>query len=93
MRKTIGPAYEQCPADRLTRWVSENILKLISAIIVAIIFCFVVDWLVDGLFNFLATDGKDDVQSGFTSSSPVVDAVKVFGSIVLIFLICKNRAK
>ena len=93
MRKAIGPAYEKCPAELATRWMSENILKLISAIIVVVVFCFVVNWLVDGLFNFLATDGKDNVRGEFTSSSPIVDGVKVLGSIVLIFFICRNRAK
>ena len=93
MRRTIGPAFEQTPVERLLRWVSENLLKLMAAIVVAIVFCFVVNWLVDGLFNFLATDGKDDVQGPFSSSSSVVDIVKVLGSIFLIYFICRNKAK
>ena len=92
MRKAIGPAYEKAPAELATRWVSENILKLIAGIVVAIVFCFVVNWLV-GFFNFLEADGKDTIQDAYSTSSAAVDGIKVVGSIVLILLICRNRAK
>ena len=54
MRRVIGPAYERTPAEDVGRWLCENFLLLLSAVIVAVLFCLLVNWIVDGLFNFLA---------------------------------------
>ncbi len=91
MRRTIGPAYERAPAELVGRWLYENFLILASAVLVAILFCLLVNWIVDGLFNFLASRGIDDAPKQYSSNTQTVDMVKLFGSIVLIWLFCRNR--
>ena len=93
MRRSIGPPYERSPAERLGRWIMDNLMVVISAIIVAVVFCFIVDMTVNKLFNFLQTNGHDELQGTFSSSDPIVDAVKVIGSITLIYVICRRKAK
>ncbi len=92
MRRAIGPPYERSPAERLGRWTMDNLMILIAAVIVAVVFCYIVDLTVDKLFNFLETNGHD-VKGSFSSSDPVVDAVKLIGSLTLIYFICRRKAK
>lgn len=92
-RRSIGPAYERSPAEQVGEWSSRNILVLLSAVGVAIAFWFIVNAVVDGLFNFLATNGHDDQIQPFRSDDPGWMWVKVIGSIICIFFICKRRAK
>ncbi|NOY79758.1 MAG: hypothetical protein GXP31_02005 [Kiritimatiellaeota bacterium] len=91
MRRTIGSAYERSPAERISRWVTDNLMRVISAIVVAVVFCFLVDATVNRFFNFLDTNGQDDVQGRFTSEDPRVDAVKTVGSLLLIFFVCRRK--
>ena len=88
-RRTIGPAYERSPATVCSEWASRNFLALLSALIAAVIWWFVVDWVVDKLIPFLA----DDEAAQYSSQDTVWIAVKVIGSVILAVLICKSRAK
>jgi heme/copper-type cytochrome/quinol oxidase subunit 2 len=92
-RRRVGAAYERSPADKVGEWGNRNTMILISAVITGIIFWFVVNWTVDGLFNFLATGGDDTKEKVFSSNHPMVILVKVFGSLLCIWGICKGRAK
>ena len=91
MRRSIGSAYERSPAEHISRWVTDNLMRVVSAIIVAVVFCFLVDATVDRFFNFLDANGQDDVEARFSSDDPVVDAVKTVGSVLLILFICRKR--
>lgn len=94
MRRRIGPAYELCPAEKLSRWVGENLLRLLSAVVVAVAFCLLTNWVVVKLMNFLAAeDYANDIQQKFSADTPVVSLVKVVGSVVLIWLICRTPSK
>ena len=62
---------------------------LLSAVIAATGWWFVVDWVVDKLINFLA----DDKTTQYSSQDSVWIAVKVIGALILAVLICKSRAK
>ena len=88
-RRTIGPAYERSPATECSEWASRNFLVLLSAVIAAAIWWFVVDWVVDKLINFLA----DNETNQYSSQDSVWIAVKVIGALILAVLICKSRAK
>lgn len=91
MRKRPGAAYEQCPAEKTGFWISKNFLKLLSSLIASAVFCFIMNWLVDGFFNFLATDGKEVFEKPFSSHSPTWKGVKLVGSLIIIFFMCKKR--
>ena len=88
-RRTIGPAYERSPATECSEWASRNFLVLLSAVIAAAIWWFVVDWVVDKLINFLA----ENATNQYSSQDSVWIAVKVIGALILAVLICKSRAK
>jgi hypothetical protein len=93
MRRSIGPAYEKSPAELVGRWLTTNILRVFSAVAAVAVFCLIVNWLVNGLFNFLAADGKDDVVKTFSSDAPAVSLVKIFGSLIIVFFICRSSVK
>jgi hypothetical protein len=76
-RRTIGPAYERSPATECSEWASRNFLSLLSAVICAGIWWFVVDFVIDK----------------HSSQDSVWIAVKVIGAVVLAVLLCKSRAK
>lgn len=88
-RRTIGPAYERSPATECSEWASRNFLALLSAVICAVLWWFVVDWVVDKLIPFLA----EDEATQYSSQDSVWIAVKVIGAVILAVLVCKTRAK
>lgn len=92
-RRKIGAAYERSPADKVGEWGNRNTMVLVSAVITGIIFWFVTNWVVDDLLNFLVTGGDETQERPFSSNHPVALFVKVIGSILCIFFICKGRAK
>ena len=89
-RRTVGPAYERSPAERFSEWASRNFLTLLSSLIAAVVWWFIIEWLSDSFLNFLA--GKED-DPQFSSQDPVWIAVKVIGSLIIAVVICKTRAK
>ncbi len=91
MRRTIGPAYEVSPAEKTGRWLCDNSMRLLSAAVVTILYCLLVNWIVDGFMNFLASGGTDDAPARFSSNTPTVDLVKLVGSIMLVWFICSSR--
>jgi len=88
-RRTIGPAYERSPAQEWSEWASRNFLALLSAVICAALWWFVVDWVVDTLIPFLA----EDEATQYSSQDSVWIAVKVIGALILAVIVCKTRAK
>jgi hypothetical protein len=88
-RRTIGPAYERSPATECSEWASRNFLSLLSAVICAGIWWFVVDFVIDKLIPLVAKE--EAVQH--SSQDSVWIAVKVIGAVVLAVLLCKSRAK
>ena len=91
MRRRPGAAFEQCPSEKVGYWFSENLFRVISSLISVGFFCLAVNITVDKFFNFLATDGKDVIDKPYTSHSPTVDAVKLVGSLIIVYLICKKK--
>lgn len=92
MRRKIGPAYERCPADKVGRWLSDNFMLLVSAVIVGILFCYLINSII-ALMNFLATNGKEDAEPPFTTTSSIVSGIKVVGGGLAAYLVCLRRAK
>ncbi len=88
-RRTIGPAYERSPVTECSEWASRNFLALLSAVICAALWWFVVEWVVDKLIPFLA----EDETTEYSSQDSVWIAVKVIGAVILAVLVCKTRAK
>lgn len=98
MRRTVGPSYERCPAERAGRWLSENIVRVAATIVAIIGFSFLVDVTVDRFLNFLELgyemDETPKSEYTFHSDAPAVDWVKVIMSALLVYLICiRNPTK
>jgi len=90
-RRTVGNAYDYSPAELTGRWFGANTSRLISAVFVAVVYCLIISWIVK-FVNFLATDGKD-VEPLYTANTPLVDWIKIIGSIIAIYLICRDRLR
>lgn len=94
MRRTIGPAYELCPAERTGRYLSENFMRLVSGLVVALLFCLFVNFIVNNLLNFLASSGIEEAEQKFTHKTITVDLVKVIGGTSLVyFVLMTGKAK
>ena len=91
-RRTIGSAFELSPAEKLGRWAGDNVLRLLSAIAVAIAFWIVVDLAVD-LLNFVDKGGMEGVPNTFSHNDPLVQGIKLVGSPLLAILVATTRLK
>jgi hypothetical protein len=92
-RRSIGPAYERSPADKMSEWTNRNTLVLIASLIAGILIWFAINWVVDDFINFLATDGDETVDKPYNSNHPACIAFKLIASLGSIFLILKSRTK
>lgn len=92
-RRTLGPAYERAPAERMGEWAQRNILALCSAVILIVIYLFLFNFIVDDLLQFLATGGDQGADMEFYSDHPVCIAIKIVGSLLIGFIIVKTRTK
>ena len=92
-RRQIGPAYERSPADKMGEWTNRNTLVLISSIAAAVGVWFAVNWIVDGLMNFLARGSDETMANQFNSNDPVFICVKLVLCLATIFIILKSRTK
>ncbi len=92
-RRTIGPAYERCPAERLGEWTRQNTLMLIASVI-----CVAVWWgTVTGLvyfFNWLSTDGDPAKVPPFDADAWYALLARLIGSfIIFIIMLLRSRAR
>ena len=82
-RRKIGPAYEKSPAELTWFWIMDNSLRLISAFIICVLFCIVVDWVVGDLMNFLVTEGKEGTEQEYSGTEPIYMGLKIAGSFLI----------
>lgn len=92
MRRQLGPAYERSPAENVGDWATNNVLILISALVTACVFWWLVNWVVGDLLNFLVA-GTDDNLVTFNPDDFTWVTVKIIGSLVLVVVICSRTAK
>ena len=92
-RRKIGPAYERSPVKKLGEWSNKNLLILGSAFVLAIVFWFGVDLLVDGFLNFLAAAGDESKEKQFSSNDTMWILIKIFGSLGMFVLVAKSAKK
>ena len=92
-RRKQGPTYERSPIQRLSEWSSRNFLILASAIGLSFLYWFAINFLVDNLFNFLSTGGNEEIEQPFSSNEDIWIITKLVGSIAIIFIIIKTKAK
>jgi len=92
-RRKIGSAYERSPVKKLSEWSSKNLLILGSALVLAIVFWFGVDLLVDGFLNFLVAAGDETKEKHFSSNDTMWILVKIFGSLGMFAIVAKSTKK
>ncbi len=93
MRRKIGPAFERSPIQRIGEWTSRNVLIVISSVVLAVIFWVGVNWVIDSMFNFLATGGDEAIEKTFSSDEPLWITVKLFGSLFIFFFVLTSKSK
>ena len=92
-RRTIGPAYERCPAERIGEWGRQNLLILLATGIGMVVWWFAVDALV-AFFNFLKTGGDPDKLPPFDADSLYAIAARIIGTIIImLIMIVKSRVR
>lgn len=92
-RRRIGPAYERCPAERLTDWGHRNLLLVIATAIGAVAWWNGVTLLVM-FFNWLATEGSPDKIEPYDADSPLAYGARVVGTIVVfIVMVIRSRSR
>ena len=92
-RRKIGPAYERSPLQRLWDWINRNLLILISSVGLSFIYCVILNFFVDNMFNFLATGGNEEVEDPFSSNDDMWILMKLVGSLVIIYSVLKAKSK
>ena len=92
-RRKVGPAYEQSPVRKFREWFNRNLLIFIASFISCVCFWLFVNFLVDYLFNLLATGGDELVEQPFSSDDTMWILLKLVGSFILVISIIKSRAK
>ncbi|MCH2175955.1 MAG: hypothetical protein MK193_09530 [Lentisphaeria bacterium] len=91
-RRTIGPAYERCPSERVGDWSRRNLVALITATVVMVLW-----WLAVRMFTvFLnwmhAQDHPDDIPP-YYDGLPMFVSIKLIGGIILFILVSLWRSK
>ena len=92
-RREIGPAFEKSPLERLNDWSTRNILILMGAVAVCVCYWFLVDFMVDNLLNFLATQGHEEMEKPYSADDPLWITIKLVGCLALTVFIAKTKAK
>ena len=93
-RCRIGAVYDRSPAERFGMWLADNFLRVLSAAIASVIFCFAVNVIVNQLMNFLQSNSYEPGAKVFSGDSPMANLVKLAGSLVLsYFLIFRLRSR
>jgi hypothetical protein len=85
-RCRIEPAYSQTPAERTGLWLQSNCMRLAGAAIAVFAFCFLVNWCVGGLGNFLASGDIGATNKTYHTDAFLPMCVKVGGSLVIGYL-------
>ncbi len=92
MRRKIGSAYELSPAELTSRWLYDNLIRVLGAMVAVVLFCLATDWLSGSLLNFLANNGDDTAKRVIATTDPVVIGLKLTGSAILTwFLLFRLR--
>ena len=82
-RRTVGKAYDFSPAEKTASWLQDNVLRVFSALIAAVIANYAIDFMVDGIMNVAFSDGSEGMSNRFSSNDPVVDLIKL--GVILLF--------
>lgn len=91
-RRTIGPVYEQSPAERISEWLGDNVFKLLAALAVAVAFWVLVDVVVKGM-SFIEKGGMENKPDRFTSDDPFVVWTKMIGAPLLAIITAIRRIR
>ncbi len=92
-RRSIGPAYERCPAERIGEWSRQNLLIILATGIGIFLWWFAVDAMI-WVANFLKTGGDPDEIPPFDPDSMVAIGARIAGAvIILIIMIVKSKIR
>jgi len=89
----VGPAYERAPAEKLSEWTSRNVLVLLSGMALVAVSWFMINVMVNNLFNFLATGGSETAELRFDADSHLWISVKVVVGVLILVILVKTRSK
>jgi sterol desaturase/sphingolipid hydroxylase (fatty acid hydroxylase superfamily) len=92
-RRTIGPAFERAPAEKLSDWTTRNMLVLLSGMVLVVVSWIVINVTVNHLFNFLATGGNESAELKFDADTPLWVWVKVGVGLLILTILVKTRSK
>ena len=92
-RRGIGPAFEKSPLQRFNDWSTRNILILIGAVAVCVGYWLLINFMVDYLLNFLATQGQEEMEKPYSADDPLWITIKLVGCFGLMVFIAKTKAK
>lgn len=90
-RRTIGPAYERCPAEKINESLNKNVLTMLSCFGGTVILWFIINFLVDNLAPTVYRGIDDDMEIPWNSSDPIFVAIKRVGMILLCWWIIRSR--
>ena len=91
-RRTIGPAYELSPAEKLSNWSSDHSLRLLAGVAAAVAFWIAADLLVN-LINYIDSGGIQESLNRFSRNDPFILWTKIIGSPALGIFVATRGAK
>ena len=92
-RRSIGPAFERSPLEKVTDWAYRNVLFLISTIVTVFIWLLLVNWVFDHMLPVATGDGSGTQEIVESSNGPGAIAVKLVGTLLIILLFHKQSTK
>ncbi|HAR64756.1 MAG TPA: hypothetical protein DCR55_00865 [Lentisphaeria bacterium] len=90
-RRSIGPAFERCPAEKINDWGNRSVLTIISCIAATFGFWAIVIFVVDYLAPLLYRGADESVEISWNSNDAIFVAVKIVGAMILCYLIARSR--
>lgn len=92
-RRSIGPAFERSPLERLIEWAYQNVLFLISTAVAIAVWLVLVNWAFDKLFPTVTGEGTGAQEIRESSNGPVAVALKLLGALVIVLVFHKQSNK
>ncbi len=92
-RRTIGPAYERSPSEKINEWVQRNLLTLSSALVLVVVFWFLYNEAVIRIMNFMSTGGDPTAEPPYSADHPISIAIEIVGALMIIGILVKTRTK
>lgn len=92
-RRSIGPAYERSPLEKLTDWGYRNMLFLFSVSVGIVFWMLLMNWTFDSFLPGIQGEGSGAQEIQESSNGPIAVVIKLVGSLLIVWFFNKQSHK